>query len=422
MNRKIRPVERPFDLRLRLPGSKSIALRHLLISALAKSPTLLTSVPRCDDVDAMFGALAGLGVELERDGKRATVTPPASPFDADADIFFDMSGVTMRFLIAHAALRQNTTWFTGKGKINERPNADLLEALAELGCTTEAVEGSFLPVSVRGPAELGSSATVKTGTSSQYLSALLLIAPVTPNGLTLRLVGEKNSASYVRVTAKEMAKRGVTVETPDDDTAHVAPAEYTGGEFDIEGDASAATYFAALATLHGSSVTLENLGESTIQGDYRFIALCERMGARVERSEASVRIEGPDELQSIGEVDMSNMPDAAQTLFAMAPFLPTATHITGLKTLPLKECDRLECPATELRKCGVDVETTKESMTIEPARELRPAVFDTYEDHRMAMSLSVLASKVPGCEIADPECVSKTYADYWDDFELIYGA
>ena len=278
----------------------------------------------------------------------------------------------------------------------------------------------FVPIDVVGAARPAPSTTLQTGVSSQFLSALLLAAPRLPEGLVVHLEGESASASYIGLTEAEMARRGVRVRQLDETTVFVPHGDYAGGEVTIEGDASAATYHAALATLHGGSVAFANLGTASRQGDYGFLAVCEKAGAAVTRDRHATTLRGPTELASVGEVDMAAMPDAAPTLMALAPFLPEPTHIAGIGTLRVKECDRIAAAATELRKAGVQVDEYAAAMTIHPATTLRPATFDTYEDHRMAMALSVLASKVGGCRIRGADCVAKTYADYWEDFARIY--
>ena len=416
--RTIPRIASPLAADVTLPGSKSIALRHLLMSALADSPTQLDGIPRCDDVDVMFEALRRLGMTVARQDKSAWITPPAVPFASDVVLDLGMSGVSLRLLLAHAALRTSTTRFTGHRQLHQRPNADLLEALRTIGCIIESNEGR-LPIAVTGPASPIAKTTLATDMTSQYLSGLMLSAPGLPAGLAIALTGTPTSASYIGVTTTEMAKRGVGVQSPDESTVVVSPGTYQGGNILIEGDASAATYHAALATLHGGRITLTNLGNSTRQGDYAFLGLCERMGAEVSRAADRVTIKGPASPRPVGDADMVDMPDAAPTLMAMAPFLPTATHITGLATLRVKECDRIACGANELRKAGVRVEEFDAAMTIHPAEALRPAGFDTYEDHRMAMALSVVASKVGGCVIHGADCVAKTYADYWEDFDRV---
>lgn len=403
-----------------LPGSKSIALRHILMSTLAPESTRLDGIPRCEDVDAMFDAASRLGTAVERDGKTARLTPPATPSAADVELDLGMSGVSLRLLLAHAALRTATTRFTGHAQLHRRPNADLLAALERIGCEVAAAPGGVLPIAVTGAASPAPETALRTKVTSQYLSGLLLAAPALPNGLTIRLEDERTSASYIGITQTEMARRGVACHAVDERTVFVPPGKYAGGDVVIEGDASAATYHAALATLHGGTVALANLGSATRQGDYAFLGLCEKIGANVERRLHRTTIQGPQRLAPLGCANMADMPDAAPTLMAMAPFLPTPTHLTGLATLRVKECDRIACGAKELRKAGMRVMEYDDAMTIHPAPAFRPAVFDTYEDHRMAMALSVLASKVGNCVIRGAESVAKTYADYWDDFDRIY--
>ena len=420
--REIGKVREPFDVELTLPGSKSVALRHLVMSALACEPTALVGIPHCDDIDAMVDSLSRLGVAIEADGRsRLVVDPPETLAAGDIHIDVDLSGVSLRFLLAVAALRRDATHFDGRAPLRVRPNRDMIEALRQLGCQAQAADDDgHLPISVAGPDDWAREVAVGTRISSQYLSGLMLIAPRLPHGLTVRPKDEPVSASYVEVTRVEMAKRGVSVRIAGEDKIRIDPAPYRGGTVSIEGDASAATYFAALATLHASSVRFANLGATTTQGDFAFFDLCRRLGANVHVDDDTIAIEGPSELRAIGRVDMQDMADAAPTLMAMAPFLPQATHITGLSTLRHKECDRIACPVRELRKAGVDVEEGADWVRFRPLSAPRPAQFATYDDHRMAMSLAVFASKVGGCAILDPGCVAKTYTDFWEDFAAAY--
>lgn len=436
---EIGKVREPFDIALTLPGSKSIALRHLVMSALASGKTSLIGIPRCDDIDSMVGALSRLGAGIEPDGRsRLVVDPPETLAASEVHLDVDLSGVSLRFLLAVAALRRDATHFDGRAPLRVRPNRDMIEALRQLGCQVQAAdEDGHLPISVRGPDDWAREVEVGTRVSSQYLSGLMLIAPRLPHGLTLRPKDEPVSASYVEVTRVEMAKRGVPVrirgargfpsqrkderESPSEKNAiRVEPAAYRGGTVSIEGDASAATYFAGLATLHASTVRFANLGAGTTQGDFAFFDVCRKLGADVQVEPDTVSIAGPEQPRAIGHADMENMPDASTTLMAVAPFLPAATHITGLSTLRHKECDRIACSVRELRKAGVEVEEGPDWVRIQPVSTPRPARFETYDDHRMAMSFAVFASKTGGCAILDPGCVAKTYADFWDDMAEVY--
>lgn len=414
----VEPIERPYDVEIRLPGSKSIALRQLLMSALANRPTDLVGIPQCDDVDTMLAALRRLGVKCSQVTDQVRRIEPKG-LDLSSNITLDvqMSGVSLRFLCALAMLRSGTTRFTGAASLRARPNGPLLDALAQLGCRVDSKEGK-LPIAITGRPKPKSHVTIDASVSSQYISALLLVAPRLCSGLTLHLTRKRASGSYVDLTIDEMSKRGIDC-SEIDNGFRIDPGEYSRSRIDIEGDASALSYHAALATLHKSELAIPNISASTHQGDYQFLTICEKIGADVERKPSGTIVRGRKAIEAVNEVDMSEMPDTAPTLMALAPYLPKSTHITGLSTLPLKECNRIECPATELRRAGIEVETTREEMTIHP-RTPKSATFRTYDDHRMAMSMTILASRIQGCQIVDPGCVNKTYPDFWCDYEKLH--
>jgi 3-phosphoshikimate 1-carboxyvinyltransferase len=418
----INRVQRPFDIELTLPGSKSIALRHLVMSSLARFQTTIRGVPKCDDVNVMIRALTKLGITIDEiSASTFVVDPPDSLSVGNIYLDLELSGVSLRLLLAVAALRPATTHFDGLEPLRVRPNKDMIEALEELGCSTTAINDGRLPISVTGTLNYSPEVSVGTGTSSQYLSGLLLVAPLLPHGLTVHMKDAMVSASYVDITRTEMAKRGIVVEMVGHKTLHVKAQNYNANSISIEGDASAATYHAALATIHGSTTRIHNLGKSTTQGDFGFIELCRKLGATVNVTKDAATITGPGNLRALKTVDMQLMPDAAPTLMAIAPFLPKPILITGLSTLRDKECDRIACPIHELAKAGVHIEEGEDYVTVYPVNDPKPAHFNTYDDHRMAMSLAVFASKVGGCKVLDPDCVSKTYADFWRDFERVYG-
>lgn len=420
--RSIAKVERPFDVAVTLPGSKSIALRQLVMAALADAPTELVGAPICDDATAMADALRVFGAHINAlSATHLQVTPPSTLATGELNVDLGLSGVSMRFLLALAALRTDRTRFDGRPALKARPNAGLVDALRELGCAVEAQADGRLPIAIRGPARPEPQVTVDASVSGQFLSALLLVAPRLAAGLTIRPLGTPASTPYVAVTLAEMARRGVGVETLDAGAFRVAPQSYRGGTVAIEGDASAATYHAALATLHQSTVRITNLGADTGQGDFAFFEVCRRLGSRVQAQADSVTITGPAALRPLPAVDMASMPDAAPTLMAMAPFLPAPVEISGLATLRHKECDRISCPAGELRKAGVEVREGADHVCIAPLEHPHAAAFDTFDDHRMAMSMAVFASKIGGLAVRAPDCVAKTYADFWTDFDRIYG-
>ncbi len=415
-SREIRVIQRPFDTEVSLPGSKSVGLRQLAISSLAREPSVIRNLDRSSDIEAMTKALGELGVEVGRTDNSVSVDSSNFNLGSDVHLDLDMSGVSLRLLLAVSVLRKGATTFDGHASLRARPNRHLLEAIEQLGCNVQSNDGR-LPISVRGPA-VGHSVQLQTSVSSQYLSALLLVAPALKHGLRIELIDALTSAPYVELTLNEMEQRGVSIQQRGK-VLTVEPQIYSGSNIDVEGDATAATYFAALATLHNSTVHLTNLTSNTTQGDIKFLNVCERLGASVSRGPSGITVSGPAQLNSLGEICMIDMPDAALTLMALAPYLPDKTRITGLATLRHKECDRISCPSQELRKAGVATEEGPDHLTIIPGG-MRPATFDTYDDHRMAMSFAVFATRMPGCSIQAPNCVEKTYSNFWADFDLAY--
>jgi 3-phosphoshikimate 1-carboxyvinyltransferase len=414
-----------------LPGSKSLTLRDCAIAALANGTSTVRYPGEADDYWRMKDCLRRLGIAVDdSDGDRVVIHGHGGAFaPGRVELDVGQSAVTARLMLAIAALRPDATVIDGHISMQKRPNKDLVDALASLGATLHSTNDGYLPTTVRGTRALRGPARVPGTISSQYLTSLLIVAPLIEGGLTIEVDGELTSKPYVDLTLDEMAKFQVRVDNQDYRRFVVAAQTYTAGEIAVEGDASAASYFAALATLHGARITLSNLGSGTRQGDYGFFALCERLGARVERGVGATLIEGPRELAGSfdGPVDMTAMPDVAPTLMMIAPFLAKPTRITGLATLRVKECDRIAAPTRELRKLGVVVEEGPDYMVIEPLSAAalssrggaRREVVDieTYHDHRIAMSFGVLGSRVPGLRILDPGCVAKTYPNFWKDWQ-----
>jgi len=412
-----------FEFSIALPGSKSLTLRDCAIAALASGTSTIRYPGEADDYWRMKDCLRRLGITVDDSREDEVRIEGRGGEFATGPVTLDVgqSAVTTRLMLAFAALRPDVTVVDGHISMRKRPNKDLVDALGALGASLESTDDGHLPTTVRGRRGLRDFARVPGTISSQYLTSLLTIAPLT--GLTIEVDGELTSKPYVDLTLDEMSKFGVRVENHDYRRLVVAKQAYRAGSIDVEGDASAASYFAALATLHGASITLANLGSGTRQGDYGFLGLCEKLGARVVRSAGSTVIDGPRRLDVVfdGPVDMTSMPDVAPTLMMMAPFLKGTTHITGLATLRVKECDRIAAPTRELRKLGVAVEEGPDWMRIEPLAQSRGAApkvveIETYHDHRIAMCFGVLGSLLPGLRILDPGCVAKTYPNYWRDW------
>jgi 3-phosphoshikimate 1-carboxyvinyltransferase len=413
-----------FDFETALPGSKSLTLRDCAIAALADGISTIRFPGECDDYWRMKECLRRLGIVVDDSTEGVVrITGRGGEFaSGDIELNTGQSAVTTRLLLAIASLRTGRTLIDGHVSMRNRPNKALVDALAKLGARMDSSRDGHLPTTVMGTRRLRGPVRVPSDISSQYLTSLLIIAPLIDEGLTIEVEGELTSKPYVDLTFDEMAKFGVTVHNRDYRTLRVEAGGYRAGCIDVEGDASAASYFAALATLHGGRIVLSNLGTGTRQGDYGFFALCEQLGARVTRTVSQTAIEGPRTLEAgfDSPVDMTRMPDVAPTLMMLAPFLPGPTRITGLATLRVKECDRIAAPTRELRKLGVEVEEGPDFMVIQPLRgAVRPEVVDieTYHDHRIAMSFGVLGSRLPGLRILDPGCVAKTYPNYWKDWQ-----
>jgi 3-phosphoshikimate 1-carboxyvinyltransferase len=422
---ELAPWSGRFDFAVGLPGSKSLTLRDCAIAALAEGTSTIRYPGECDDYWRMKECLRRLGIAVDDATTDVVhITGRGGAFaNGPIELFTGQSAVSTRLLLAMAALRPELTIIDGHVSMRARPNKPLIDALAQLGARLESTNDGYLPARVTGSSSLRGPARVPSDISSQYLTSLLIIAPLLAEGLTIQVAGKLTSKPYVDLTLDEMAKFGVHVDNRDYGELVVAPQPYRARELGVEGDASAASYFAALATLHGSKVRFENLGTATRQGDYAFFGLCEQLGARVRRSESTTEIVGPEKLGTFtADVDMTSMPDVAPTLMMIAPFLSTRTRITGLATLRVKECDRIAAPARELRKLAVSLEEGADYIVIDPlgseALARRATVeIETYHDHRIAMSFGVLGSKLPGLRILDPGCVAKTYPKYWQDWE-----
>jgi len=415
-----------FHFETALPGSKSLTLRDCAIAALADGQSTVRFPGEADDYWRMKDCLRrlGIGVDDSREEEVRIAGRGGSFAPGRVELDVGQSAVTARLMLAFAALRPDETVVDGHISMQKRPNKDLVDALRTLGAVLDSSNDGYLPTTVRGTRSLRGPVRVPGTISSQYLTSLLTIAPLIEGGLTIEVEGDLTSKPYVDLTLDEMSKFGVRVDNRDYRKLVVAQQVYRAGVIDVEGDASAASYFAALATLHGASIRLGNLGSGTRQGDYAFLGLCEKLGARVTRAAGSTLIEGPRQIATAfdGSVDMTSMPDVAPTLMMMAPFLSRATHITGLATLRVKECDRIAAPTRELRKLGVSVEEGPDWMRIEPlsaSRAAAPGVveIETYHDHRIAMCFGVLGSLLPGLRILDPGCVAKTYPNYWRDWQ-----
>lgn len=419
---EVEPLAGPIDAVVRPPGSKSLTNRALICAALAGGTTILDGALFADDTEAMLSCLHELGVGIRPDRQGASVqvtgaggSPPAEGALLDARL----SGTTARFVLPVAALGRGTVVLDGAAPLRARPMGDLLDALVALGADLAPLgEPGHLPVRLEATGLEGGTTTVRGDVSSQFLSGLLLAAPCMRSGLEVHVDGELVSVPYVEMTLGVMAAFGAAATHESYRRIVVEPGGYRPVErYQVEPDASAASYFFAAAVIAGGTVRVEGLGQGSTQGDVAFVDALERMGADVERSAGSIRVTGAATLRGI-DVDFSDISDTAQTLAVVAPFASSPTTITGIGFIRRKETDRIAATVTELRRCGIHAEELPDGIRIHPGSPV-PATVSTYDDHRMAMSFALLGLRTPGIRIADPGCVAKTFPGYWAALEAL---
>jgi len=411
------PVNRPLDAVVALPGSKSYTNRALLIAALAHGRSTLARALFSDDTRYMHGALTTLGIEVSADEAAATYTVDGADGRipvAAADLYIGNAGTAARFLTAALGIGHGRYTVDGDARMRERPIQDLLDGLAQIGVDARALHNNGCPpLVVEADGIPGGATHVHGDVSSQYLSALLLAAPYAARGVEIEVDGELVSAPYIDLTLGIMADFGVRAERDGYARFRIPPGQrYTGRAYTVEPDASNASYFFAAAAVTGGRVRVPHLGPASAQGDLGLLDVLERMGCAVLREDDAIEVRGPAQLRGV-EADFTRMGDVATTLAAIAPFADRPVTITGITQTHFEECDRPVCTAQELRRLGIRVDETRDSLTVYPGVP-QPATVQTYGDHRMAMSFAVTGLRAPGITIADPGCVAKTFPDFFD--------
>ncbi len=409
----ITPLAAPPDATVRVPGSKSHTNRALVCAALADGHSRLDGVLLADDTGAMFGILESLGIpfRLDREARVVTVDGaggrlPAGPAVLDAR----QSGATSRFVLPMLALGSGQYVLDGHEQMRARPFTDLIDAMQSLGAR---VEGTTLPLTVHAGSGLrGGEVSIAGSVSSQFLSGLLLSAPCASQPTTVEILGNLVSKPYVDLTLATMAAFGASVENDNYRSFAVDATGYRGANLAIEPDASAASYFFAAAAITGGRVRVEGLGHSTVQGDLRFVDILEEMGAKVTRGQNHTEVQGTGVLKGI-TVDMADISDTAQTLAVVAPFASSPTTVTGIGFIRRKETDRLAAVVKELGRLRVPATETEDGFVISPGLP-EPGLVRTYNDHRMAMSFALLGLARPGIVIENPQCVAKTFPDFFE--------
>ncbi|MGI8877776.1 MAG: 3-phosphoshikimate 1-carboxyvinyltransferase [Candidatus Limnocylindria bacterium] len=412
--RAIPPIRRRIDARVRVPASKSVANRELILSAQADGRSVLDLGPFDPgaDVRAMREAIGALGYRVEWDGRRITVEGTRdAPTPVDGSIDAADAGTVARFLTALAALGRGRVTIDGSVRLRQRPLAALLVALRTLGAT---VEGDALPLTVNGPLA-GGDVEVSGAESSQFASALLLVGAGMPQGLRLRISGTLVSAPFVSLTVAALRQRDVEVEHPRPGEFHVRPQRVRARRLEIPGDATAATYPAAAAAILGGSVTVEDVDAKRAdggQGDVRFFDLLEEMGCGVDRRGGRVRVSRSGSLHGI-VANVRDCSDVFPTLAAIAACAETPTELAGISHTRQQESDRIGAVALALRALGAGATEFTDTIRIEPG-PLHGAIVDAADDHRIAMAFSILGLHVPGIAIDGAESVAKTFPGFYD--------
>lgn len=444
---RINPINHALNATVRVPGSKSLTNRALLIAALADGATRLTNALFSDDSRHFANALKILGfdVQLDEANYEMTVTGLGGKIPAkQAELFIGNAGTAARFLSAFLTLGNGEYILDGEPRMRERPIGDLVAALGQLGANITTVDGRpqtvsssavrglrseiFPPIKIIANGLIGGKTKIAGDISSQFLSALLMVAPYAKTPIEIELTTELNSKPYVDMTIAIMKDFGVEVERDNYQSFTIPITNYQlpisnlstslKASYPIESDASAASYFFAAPAICGGTVRVENISRKSVQGDVNFLDVLAQMGCEVTETDNSILVTRNSSLHGV-DVDMRDIPDTAQTLAAIAPFADSPTRIRGIASARVKETDRVHATCTELARLGVRVEEHEDGMTIYPVEKMRDAVIQTYNDHRMAMAFSLIGLRFDGVTIENPACVSKTFPNFFEVFETL---
>ncbi|MDE7321938.1 MAG: 3-phosphoshikimate 1-carboxyvinyltransferase [Lachnospiraceae bacterium] len=420
---KVHKLNEPVDWLVEVPGSKSMTNRALLMAALADGTTTLRGVLFSDDSRNFLGSLQSLGFEVDIDEHEKVVTVvglngriPVSK----GEIYVGSAGTAARFLTAMLAMAEGTFVVNASEQMKKRPMKPLFDVLERMGAEITCLEekGS-LPVRIKGiggrlPTDEMCSLKLDISKSTQFLSALMLISPMIKQGLRIEITSERKDGAYIRITRKMMEQLGAKVEFDGTSYTMGSGNSYMPGCYQIEPDVSAACYFYAAAALTGGKTVVKNVSWACMQGDLKFITLLGEMGCKVSETPDGIEVQGAlgGKLKGI-TVDMKDFSDQTMTLAAIAPYADGVVRIEKIGHIRLQESDRIHAVATELARLGIRCEEEQDAVTIYPG-EPKPAVVQTYDDHRMAMAFALTGLRTEGIEIADPMCCRKTFETYFE--------
>ena len=418
---EIKPVDK-INATVRIPGSKSYTNRALITSLLANGESVMKNALLSEDTRVMISCLGELGIQVSviEEENTIRIMGCAGKIPADrASLFARNAGTVVRFMTAALTLGNGQYEIDGIERMRQRPIQQLIDALNQLGADVASKEGTGCPpVLINASGLMGGTVKIPGNISSQYISAILLTAPYAKSDVRIVVIDDLASKNYVDMTLDVMNRFGVTVERDSYKEFSVKSGQvYKGCEYMVEPDASGASYFLAAAAITGGKVRVEGLGENSLQGDARFVDILGKMGCRTKKSHDWLEVEG-GELRGI-DVDMNDTPDVVQTLAPVAAFAKGKTRIRNVKNLRYKETDRITAVVNELKRVGVEAREFEDGIEIVPSPP-HSAEISTYNDHRMAMSFALLGLRIKGIKIKNPECVEKTFPDYFERLEKMY--
>ena len=420
--REIKPLKN-LHATVRLPGSKSYTQRALIIAALASGESSLHHALMAEDTLLMRSALCLLGAEIHASGDALVVRGMAGRITCpEKTIFLGNNGTALRFLTSLVALGEGRFVLTGEPRLCERPLQPLISALAALGVQVHTKEGrGFPPVTIEARGMGAGTATFHNAVSSQYISSLLLSAPFARGDVRVSLRGRTVSQPYIAMTIAAMHQFGVEVIGEGKNDYLVRGGQcYQGRSYPVEGDASTASYFFLAAALCGGAVKVININPRSLQGDIRLLDIMEMFGCRVRKGEDWVELTGREFIAGDHSIDMGDLPDMVPTLAVMSAFRKGKTSITNVPHLRIKESNRIAALVSEINRIGVRAEETPDGLVITGGRP-QGAAIETYNDHRIAMSFAIAGLAVPGMNISNPDCVSKSFPAFWEELEKLYG-
>ena len=428
---KIRPST------ISVPGSKSYSHRIAIAASLASGTSEIHNMLKSEDTTHTLSALEQLGAQIQQNNQKTTITgmfqsdaapPPATGSEPEPiPIYTGNSGTTMRLITAVAALCPGTYHLYGTERMHERPIGELLDALGQLSVKAVSVNNNNCPpVEITGPLSTGGIVDLDCSVSSQYLSALLLIAPHLKTGLEINITKGLVSKPYVEMTIDVLNRFGIEAHRKGNSYFRVPGRQnYTPGTYIVEPDCSQAGYFWAAGAITGTPVTVSDISKHSRQGDINFIRVLKDMGCKIEETDNGITVsredigDGAKKPLTAVTVDMQDMPDLVPTLAVVAAFARGKTVIKNVAHLAAKESDRLAAVVTELTKMGISAKRTKDGLAITGGTP-KGAVIETYNDHRIAMSFALTGLVVPDVTIANPGCVEKSFPAFWDVFEGLY--